>query len=180
MDLRADADALDAKATALEERSSRRFDHAPGSAVTGSAGRRRSGLHKRTNAAIEGSLNDLAKAKACRERAGRLRARADRLDPGKVAEAHAESERTKRTRKAIDKAESSARAALPLVNDPVVETRMTMAEYQRIGKDFRGIMDCEGYRVRSAIRDYALRPVFITDKPVRLIPETGAYGGGGR
>lgn len=45
------------------ERSTRRFDNAPGSFVTGSAGRRRSGLARRSEKAIAGSFEDGRKAR---------------------------------------------------------------------------------------------------------------------
>jgi hypothetical protein len=48
---------------------SRRFDSAPGSFVTGSAGRRRSGLAKRSEKAINGSFEDARKAQWHEQRA---------------------------------------------------------------------------------------------------------------
>jgi hypothetical protein len=90
-ELREKADGLDAQARALEERSSRRFDAAPGSYVTGSAGRRRSGLQKRTERAAEWSLGDLRKAKVLRDKATDLRNRAARLAAPKVDKSADES-----------------------------------------------------------------------------------------
>lgn len=67
---REQAQALFKRAEEFERRSSRRFDSAPGSLVTGSSGRRRSGLDKKWVKAVDGSFADLEKAKKLRARAG--------------------------------------------------------------------------------------------------------------
>jgi hypothetical protein len=73
------ADRLREKAAYHHERASywrtkaaRRFDNAPGSFVTGSAGRKRSGLAKRSEKAIEGSFSDGRRAQWHEAKAARL------------------------------------------------------------------------------------------------------------
>jgi len=61
-----------ARAAALRQRREHRFDNAPGSFVTGSSGRRRSGLAKRSERAMAGALNDSRKASWHDDRAAHL------------------------------------------------------------------------------------------------------------
>lgn len=169
--LREFADKKVAQAEALERNSSRRFDNAPGAFVTGGSGRRRSGLHKKTNQAIEGSLEDLRKAKALREAAGKLRSRADHFDPAKKAERAEREAKREEARQRVKAQESAVRKAAPIINeDSPGILRMTKAEWAKTSKDFKGIAVRGDVRVREVVHDSTLQPVFITDMPVRNRP----------
>lgn len=169
--LREFADKKVAQAEALERNSSRRFDNAPGAFVTGGSGRRRSGLHKKTNQAIEGSLEDLRKAKALREAAGKLRSRADHFDPAKKAERAEREAKREEARQRLKAQESAVRKAAPIINeDSPGILRMTKAEWAKTSKDFKGIAVRGDVRVREVVHDSTLQPVFITDMPVRNRP----------
>lgn len=160
------------RAEALERNSSARFDSAPGAAVTGGSGRHRSGLHKKTDQAIEGSLNDLRKAKELREAAGRWRARADRHDPVVIQrEAEAKAKRDA-AREGVKAKESAERKAAPLINEdgPGVE-RMTSAEWKKLHADYKSVSVRDGVRVRTAVVKGSLSEVFITDMPVKTREE---------
>lgn len=156
------------RAEALELRSNTRFDSAPGSAVTGGSGRVRSGLHKRTNKAIDGSLADLRKARALRDGAAILISRADRLDPVKAAAVQAHKDR----RKGREKAEKAAVAALPLLNERSASRHITSAEWSKTPNDYKGISPRQRgerwVRVRTILHGGALHEVFLTDKPEKV------------
>lgn len=170
-EMRAHAETLRQRAAALEARSSRRFDAAPGAFVTGGSGRRRSGLAKRTARAIDGSFADLAAAKRLRERATEWSARADRLDP---MTAEAVALRRKVRAEAIaraDRAESARRKAAPILNRPAAGAHLTAAEWAATPSDYRGLtmieIDGATYRVRTAMRGGALEEVYLTDRKAK-------------
>lgn len=157
-----------AKAESLERNSSRRFDSAPGAFVTGASGRDRSGLNKKTNRAIEGSLNDLQRAKRMREAASRWNARADRLDPDVIARRDEQRDRKERAIATVKSQESEARKSAPLINEGgegVVS--MTSAEWATTHNDYKGVDVRDGYKVRTVVRGGTLSEVFLTDKPVK-------------
>lgn len=156
------------KAEALERNSSRRFDNAPGAAVTGGSGRRRSGLHKKTDQAIEGSLNDLNKAKRLRETAAKWSARADNIDPAVIAKRDERKAVVETARERVKEAESAERKAAPIVNEdrPGV-VRMTSEEWKKTHSDYKAVSVKDGVRVRSVVKGGTLSDVFITDMPVK-------------
>lgn len=169
--LRAKADDLIKRAEGLERKSSQRFDTAPGAFITGGSGRKRSGLHKKTERAIEGSLNDLNEAKRLREIAGKLRARADRQDPEMIRKEAARKAAMEAARQASHAKESAERKAAPIINEDTPGIlRMTSDEWSKIPKDYKGLTVDEGVRVRTTIKGGALVPVFITDMPVKSRP----------
>jgi hypothetical protein len=163
---RAQAAELVKRAEALEANSSRRFDNAPGAYVTGPSGRRKSGLHAKTNRAIEGSLDDLAKARKLRDRAAGLEIRADIIDPVKTAERRARAAKVKDQERKF----SAAIAKLPLINDPDATFHMGSHAWAKIHRNFKNIaLRTDGrasWRVRMAMRGGALRDVFLVDKKV--------------
>ncbi|MCC6229880.1 MAG: hypothetical protein IT432_11715, partial [Phycisphaerales bacterium] len=160
------ADRLIAKAEALEKNSNRRFDDAPGAAITGGSGRRRSGLHKRTERAIEGSLNDLQKAKRLREAAGKWNARADNIDPEVIRQREERKAVVLEAREKVKAKESAERKAAPIINeDGDGVLRITAAEWKKADKDYKGLSIRDGVRVRTLLRGGTLHEVFITDMP---------------
>lgn len=166
--LRDQADELVHRAETLEKQSSQRFDSAPGAFVTGGSGRRRSGLQRKTAQAIDGSLNDLAKAKALRQRAAALRRRADMNDPEKLRELAAKRERAEAANKELDRRESEKRKAAPILNRRG-GLEMTSAEWSKTHRDFKSLMmsktpDGKDVRLRMRVRGGALHEVFLTDK----------------
>lgn len=162
------ADRLIAKAEALEKNSSRRFDDAPGAAITGGSGRRRSGLHKKTDRAIGGSLNDLQKAKRLREAAGKWNARADNIDPEVIRQREQRKAVVLEAREKVKAKESAERKAAPIINeDREGVLRITADEWKKADKDYKGISVRDGMRVRTLLRGGSLHEVFITDMPVK-------------
>lgn len=170
-EMRERAAELRCRAGALEEHSSRRFDTAPGAAVTGGSGRRRSGLHKRTERAIDGSFADLARAKVLRESATKWEARADRRDPEVLAAEASRRERRDAARAEVKRRESVTRKAAPILNRPAAPHRLTSAEWAATHRDFKGVSAVEiagaPYRLRSCMQAGALGEVYLTDKPDR-------------
>lgn len=167
--LREQAGGLFRRAEALEEHSRRRFDSAPGAAITGGSGRHRSGLHRKTDRAIEGSLNDLQEAKRLRERAATLKARADNNDPVILAERAKERESRDAVREAVAAKESAERKAAPILNeDTPGALRLTKAEWAKEHSDYKNITIRDGARVRTLVRGGALQDVFLTDAPVKM------------
>ena len=170
-ELRAEAQALRDRAAAMEKKASRRFDSAPGWTVTGGSGRKRSGLHKKTDQAIEGSFNDLRKAKELRERASTLEQRANNSDPNVIQKRESEKANRQAAIDAIAAKESEQRKAAPIINEdrPGV-VRMTKAEWAKTHKDYKAVNVRDGVRVRSVVRNGSLSDVFITDAPAVARP----------
>ena len=163
---------LMAQAEALEKNSSRRFDSAPGAAVTGGSGRHRSGLHEKTNRAIEGSLDDLRKAKRLREAAGKWNARADNLDPEVIRQREQRKAVVLEAREKVKAKESAERKAAPIINeDGEGVLRITADEWKKADKDYKGLSIRGGVRVRTLLRGGSLHEVFITDMPVKTREE---------
>lgn len=169
--MRAHAATLRARADALEAHATRRFDNAPGAFVTGGSGRRRSGLHRKTERAADGALRDLAGAKHLRERATVWLERANRNDPEWLAA----EERRKNERGAVleeaRRRESARRKAAPILNRPAAHWHMAAAEWARIHGDYKGLsvveVDGASYRLRRAMRGGGSEEVFLVDRKAR-------------
>jgi len=171
---------LMAQAEALEKNSSRRFDSAPGAAVTGGSGRHRSGLHEKTNRAIEGSLDDLRKAKRLREAASKWSARADNLDPEVIRQREHRKAVVLEAREKVKAKESAERKAAPIINeDGEGVLRITADEWKKADKDYKGISVRDGVRVRTLLRGGSLHEVFITDMPVKTRADSASEIGQG-
>jgi hypothetical protein len=172
-ELRAKAAELTAKAEAFEKRSHRRFDHAPGAYVTGASGRRRSGLHKKTARAIDGSLADLREARRLRQRAATLTARADELEPERIEQRR----REKTAREAVKQQESKRRRAAPILNRSTADYRLTAADWKATHRNSKALEvveleDGRTVRLRSAMRfvpgvGSCVEEVFLTDRKER-------------
>ena len=90
-ELTAKAQYLRTRAASIENRMTNRWANAPGTYITGSAGRKRSGLAKRSERADSANRNDYAKVKALIARAVKLEARAQNIREAEAVAAHRES-----------------------------------------------------------------------------------------
>lgn len=165
--LRARSEQLIRRAEIIESRASARFDAAPGAAVTGGSGRRRSGLHRKTAKAVDGSLRDLREAQDLRRRADDLMARAHRESPEGIAAA----ERREEAIAEADRREGARRRAAPILNRRVAPWHMDAATWSALHRDRKGLavveVAGETYRLRRAIRGGRLEEVFLTDRKER-------------